>query len=468
MGKAFETLFGKGLLIEMKKLKQTAAAVLALAVAAGSMSGCSSTDYAMTANGQKVNAGVYINYIMNEMTNQMYTMYYGGEITDVSECFDKQIDGKDFAAYVKDTALENTKEFAAITAKFDELGLELSEEDAAEIKDSVSSSWENSGEFYESEGISKESLTQAYELSYKRQAIFDYYYAEGGIEEVKTDEIQTFVNDNYIRYKSITVAKSTNEDAEAAETENAELKELIEEYLAEAEELDFEGFDTIIDEYAAYKEAQSAEETEDSADGDESAVTELDSSSAGSEDATADNGDESAEDTVDSEASDESVSDDSSTVDESSADDDSAADADTELDSGADGEDGESEEEEEDPYENETVINYTNATDSESDSYSESYAAMLKEFKDAEFGKAAAYDDENNYYLYITADIADRTDYVEDNRDTLLDEIKGDEFDELIDSWVEEMKIVLNDKAIKRYTVKEVYDRQNEYYSKQS
>lgn len=451
----------------MKKLKQTAAAVLALAVAAGSMSGCSSTDYAMTANGEKVNAGVYINFIMNEMTTQMYTLYYGGEITDMSQCFDKQIDGKDFAAYVKDTALENTKEFAAITAKFDELGLELSEDDAAGVKDSVSSAWENSGEFYESEGVSKESLTQAYELSYKRQAIFDYYYAEGGIEEVKTDEIQTFVNDNYIRYKSITVAKSTNEDSEAAETENAELEALINGYLAEAEELDFEGFDAIIDEYDAYKEAQTAEDTEGVTTDEESAVTELDSSSSESDGAIADSGDESS-DVVDSEGSDESAADDSSAADESAAEDDSAADADTELDSDADGEDGESAEEEEDPYENETVLNYTNATDSESDSYSESYAKMLTEFKNAEVGKAAVYDDENNFYLYITADIADRTDYVEDNRDSLLNEIKGDEFDELIDSWVEEMKIVLNDKAIKRYTVKEVYDRQNEYYSKQS
>lgn len=448
----------------MKKLKQTAAAALALAVAAGSMSGCSSTDYAMTANGEKVNAGVYINFIMNEMTTQMYTLYYGGEITDMSQCFDKQIDGKDFAAYVKDAALENTKEFAAIKAKFDELGLELSEDDAAEIKDSVSSAWENSGEFYESEGVSKESLTQAYELSYKRQAIFDYYYAEGGIEEVKTDEIQTFVNDNYIRYKSITVAKSTNEDEEAAETENAELKELINGYLAEAEKLDFEGFDAIIDEYDAYKEAQSAEDTEDVTDDEGSAVTELDSSSSESDEAAADSGDESA-DAVDSEGSDDSAADDSSAADESAAEDDSAADADTELDSDAD---GESDEEEEDPYENETVLNYTDATDSESDSYSESYAEMLEKFKNEEFGKAAIYDDENYFYLYITADIADRTDYVEDNRDTLLNEIKGEEFDELIDGWVEEMKIVLNDKAIKRYTVKEVYDRQNEYYSKQS
>lgn len=433
----------------MKRLKQAAAAALAVTVAASALSGCSSTDYSMTVNGEKINAGVYINFMVNEMTTQMYTLYYGGEITDPSECFDKQIDGKDFTAYVKDEALQNTKEFAAVNAKFDELGLSLSDEDKDAVKSSVSSSWEQSEGFYENIGISKESLTQCTELSYKRQAIFDHYYAEGGEEEVADDEIQSFVNENYIRYKNIVVPKSTAEDEEEKEAENAELNELIEGYLAEAETLDFYGFDTIIDEYDAYKEAQAAEtETADGGEGDEeSAVTELDSSSSADTDSP-----DSAADTSDDSAAD-----------------DSAADAETELDSSSAADaDGEESEEEEDPYANETVVNYTDATDEDSESYSETNAEMLEEYKNAEYGKAARYETEDYYYLYITEDIAERTDYVEDNKDSLLQTIKGDEFEEKIKSWVESLKITVNDKAIKRYAVKDVYDRQNDYYSSNS
>ncbi|MBR1723461.1 MAG: hypothetical protein IJ723_00340 [Ruminococcus sp.] len=66
----------------------------------------------------------------------------------------------------------------------------------------------------------------------------------------------------------------------------------------------------------------------------------------------------------------------------------------------------------------------------------------------------------------MTADIADKEGYASDNRDTLVSEMKEDEFQGLIDGWVETMKITVNQKAVKRHSVQEVYDRQEEYYSK--
>lgn len=439
----------KGLFIEMEKLKRIAAASVAVAITAAAFSGCaSSTDYSMTADGEKINAGVYINYILSEITTQMYTMYYSGELTDADKIFETEIDGKDFKTYIKDTAIDDTKELAAVRAKFDELGLELSEDDIAAIDNSVSGAWEQSGEFYEYEGISKESIRQYYEHSYKRSAIFDYYYDEGGIEEVSADEIQKYVNDNYIRYKSISVAKSTAENESAKETENNEIKELLDGYLAEAENLDFAGFDTIIDEYAEYQESQNEEDVSDTDS--EGAVTELDSQNDSAADSDTSDETENIGSTDDSEA-DTELNGDSS--------DSGATDSDV---------DGETEEEEEDPHKNETVTNYTNATDSEADGYSEVYAEMLKEFKSAEYGKAAIYENDTYYYLYMTADISERTDYTEDNHDTLLNNIKGDDFDALVKSWVESVNFVVNDKAVKRYTVQEVYDRQNKYYSENS
>lgn len=404
----------------MKKMKRAAAAAVAAAVTAGTMAGCSSTDYALTADGKKVNAGVYISYALSEMTSQMYTMYYGGKVKDLSECFDKQIDGKDFTTYVKDSALEKTKEFATVNAKFDELGLKLSKDDKNTISDNVSSSWDSNGDFYESEGISRESIKQTYEFSFKRSAIFDYYYAEGGKEEVPADDLQTYVNDNYIRYKLVTIPKSTSTDDDTKKSENAEIKELVDGYLEEAKELDFEGFDKIIDEYDAYKKAKDAEDSTDSS-ADESAA---DSSEADTE---------------------LSADTDTSSSDDSSADGDS---------------------EEEDKYPNETVVNYTDGTNKDSDKYNENNAELLKQIKEGEYGAAASWDNDTNYYIFMSADIAERTDYVDDNKETLLQSMKGDEFDSKVEGWVKEMKITVNNKAVKRYTVKEIYDRQTEYYNK--
>ncbi len=441
----------------MKKLKRAAAVLTAAAITASCAAGCSNTDYAMTADDEKINAGVYINYLVNEISNQMYMMYYSGEITDMNTCPDKEIDGKSFKDYVKDTALENLKEFAVISDKFEEFGLTLSEEEQDEIDANVSSQWEQSGEYFEYQGISRKSLEKFYQTSYKRQAIFDYYYEEGGVQEVTNDDLTAFVNDNYIRMKLINIAKSADEDETAKKEEDEKNKALLDGYLEEADGMSFEEFDAIMDEYDEYTAAQeeTAEDGTDlSIDGDIS--TELDDSSL-TDDAAAD---ASEEDT----SSEENTSTEEDTSSEEDVSDDEEAAADTETDDSSAAE-GTETEEEEDPYAHETVINYTNAIDTESSNYNEEYAKVLEAIHGAEFGKAGIYEDDNNYYLYMTADIAERTDYAEENRASLLQTFKGDEFDELIKSWIDAAKLTVNEKAIKRYTVDEIFERQQKYYS---
>ena len=462
----------------MKRLKQASAFVAAAAVAASSMAGCSSsTDYCATANGEKINAGIYINYLMNEMTNQMYTMYYSGEITEMSQCFDKQVDGKDFKTYCKDTAMENTKKFAAINAKFDELGLELSAEDIDEIKETVSSTWDQSGEFFEYEGVSRESLQQYTELSYKQTAIFNYYYEIGGTEEVTADAVTEYVNTNYIRYKKVNVSKSIAEDEETKTAENEEAKALVDGYLAEAAELSFEDFDKIIDEYAEYQTAKAEELTaeEDAADEAEDTESVAETETTETEE-TADESevsDESAADELTEEILDEStveaieeaaeeVEEEAESTEDSQAD---VTESESDDAEGEDSEEGEAEEEE-DPYENEIISDYTTAVDEEDDYYDEDNANMLKAFKDTTYGKAAIYETDDAYVLYITADIAERSDYGEENRETLVHAMKDEEFEQKITEWTEAVKFNANSKAVKRYTVQEVYDRQEEYYSK--
>ena len=517
----------------MFSMKRASAVLAAAVMAAASVTGCSSsTDYSMTAGGNKVNAGVYINYILNEMSSQMYQLYYSGEITDMKECLDKEIEGENFKTYVKNKALENTKEFAAVQAKFDELGLTLSEEDVQQIEDSVSSAWSSQEDFYKLEGVSRESLKMCYEHTYKKEAIFDHYYMEGGTEPVSDDDVNKFFADNYIRYKLVTIPKSSNEDEEAAKTENEELKTLWEGYIADAENLDFAGFDEIITKYNDYKEAKTAEESE-SAEGtdstadisgddlnvvtDESAAEESAAeteeaaeTTAAAEEAPAEENAESvvegevsaaeagaeesaAEETVETEesaaeteaaaettaASEEAPAEEStetasaaeeSDVTESSADDSTAGETGDEsaAEETADGEALTAEEEEEpDPYANETVINFTESTDTTYDYYDENYAALLTEIKNAEVGKVKSYENDKYYYIFVRADVSERTDYVTDHHEDLIHKMKDDEFDGLVKGWIEACSIVVNEKAVKRYTVQEVYDRQEEYAAKQ-
>ena len=134
----------------------------------------------------------------------------------------QEVDGKAFDEYLSDYALTATKEYAAVVDKFNELGLTLSDEDIKSINDSISSTWDSQGEFYESEGISKESVKLALKGSKMREELFDHYYAEGGEEAVSDDEMVKYLDDNYLRYKSISFAKTkASTDSSSSATDSS-------------------------------------------------------------------------------------------------------------------------------------------------------------------------------------------------------------------------------------------------------
>ncbi len=475
-------------------MKRTAAALCAAVLAVSMLAGCSQTDYSMTAGGEKINAGVYINYLLNEMTSQMYTLYSAQKITDPKDALTQEIDGKNFKTYVKEEAIKQTKEFAAVNAKFDELGLKLSKDDKAAVKDAVNSSWDQSKDFYESEGISKESLTQINEFSYKRTAIFEYYYGEDGIEAVTEDDVKSYLSDNYIRYKQISFSKSLSDDEDTAKTENEEIKATADSYLEQAKAVDYEGFDALIKQHDDEEAAKAAAESEEESDTDSEAPTidlglddyEADSTA----DTTAEETSESlaeVEDTVSQAEAETKAEETTETVaaeteapaetTEAAETTDTAAETSEETDSAevedltdesdvdlADvtGDDTAAE------TDNDNVVNYTTGTDTKSETYDEGYANRLKAIKAATYGEATFYEDDNAYYVIMTADINDKDGYATENRDTLVQEMKSDEFQGLIDGWVKALDIKVNSKAVKRYSVQEVYDRQEEYYSKNS
>lgn len=448
----------------MNRLKKICAFCAAAAVTL-SLAGCTDTSYVMQSGDQKVNAGIYIYNMYSEMSYQMSMMYYTQGITE--NYFDQEVEGKKFADYLSEQALKATKEYVAVVNKFEELGLELTEEETKEISDNVRSTWDSYGDFYESEGISKDSVKLVMRASTMRTKLFDYYYGEGGEEAVSDSDIESYLNDNYVRYKTIAIAKSTNEDETAAETENQEKKALRDEYLEKANGVSFEDFDAVIEEYNEYVAAQS-QENSDSSDIDSSVADAADSSLAADTDSSMaddtsseiESGDEQqvmAPVMEDSSAADESsVADSTSSVDESSMSDDSASDSEDGNETTADGT-----ETEEDPYANEMLYNYGTMDDDAKESVTGKLVAAVN---DLEFGVATAYEDDNNYYVIIKGDIKERSaEYASETHEDMVQIMKSDDFQKKVDSWVEATDIKENKDAIKRYTPKAVYDKQVEY-----
>lgn len=434
----------------MAKAKKITAALTAALLCTASLTACSDTSYVMTVGDSKINAGIYIYNELTEMSYQMTMMYYQNGIK--KDYFDQKVDGKAFDEYLSDYALTATKEYAAVVDKFNELGLTLSDEDIKSINDSISSTWDSQGEFYESEGISKESVKLALKGSKMREELFDHYYAEGGEEAVSDDEMVKYLDDNYLRYKSISFAKTkastdssssaTDSSTDSAAAANEEAKAKRDEFLEKAQGVSFDDFDSIIDEYNDYVASKKASDSSSAADSDSSAS---DSSTASDDTSSVSDIDTSS-----------TASDDTSSVSDSTADSSTAS---SDTDSSAD-----SSSSAPDPYANEKMANYGEMDDSQKDTAN---GKILKEVSGMSTDVATAYEDDNAYYILIKGDVKDRdTEYAKDNHEDLLKEMKSDEFQEKLTSWVEKLDIKVNNKAIKRYTPKVVYDKQTKYYSK--
>ena len=447
----------------MIKLKRIAAALTAVAMSCAIMTGCTDTSYVMTAGDDKVNAGVYIYNMLSEMSNQMMKMQYIDGIT--KDFFDQKVDNKSFSDYLSEYAESSTKEYMAVVDQFDKLGLELTADELKEINKNVSDQWENSSEFFESEGISKDSVKLVYKAAKMREKIFDYFYEEGGKEEVKKEDIVSYLNENYVRYKMISISKSTDEDKDKAEKADKESKAKRDKYLEKAENVSFDEFDKIIDEYNNESKAESESSSDSSSSADESSSAAESSSESSADSTESSQADSSAEDTSSAASDDtssqaettESGSDDSlAEIDESSSEADSST-ADSSADSSSESD------ESKDPYENEQFVNYGKMDDDKKKTDSGKLAEHVHSMK---VGKAETYEDDNAYYILIKGNVKDRSsEYAEENRSDMLQKMKGDDFKAKLTKWVEALKIQENSKAISRYTPKVVYDKQEKYQS---
>ncbi len=396
----------------MAILKKTVAFLTAAMITA-CVAGCADTSYAMKADNKEIKAGIYIDYLYNEMVNQIQTMAYSGV---TGSPLNQKIEGKKFADYVEEVALKTTKEHVVINNKFDELKLTLDPDETKQINSNLTDSWEQSAEDYEKQGISKESLKENYLTLSKRAALFNSFYAENGSEEVTVKDLEKYVDDTFLRFKYISFEK--NSEDQDAEKESVASRD---KYFKMAEKLDFAKFDEVIDAYSDEMEEKQAEEqaTEEATD-------------------VEDVSDEEAVDVSEAEVEDE-----------------------VEVD-----EDAETEDVEEDPYQNEQIINYDTVKDNEDNT---EYVNLLKAIKDMEIGKATLYEDDNLYYIIIKGDITERSEeYIADdnNRESTLYQMKKDDFQSKLDSWIKEIKFTMNDDAMKTFSATNVYSIMTEDYDK--
>lgn len=183
---------------------------LALAMLLG-VAGCNITTPATVGSigGVEIPAGIYLlaQYNAYSTAASNADLATGETADDVSAVLkasvtgtigDEEVttDGADYISRLTQRAIEY---YAAVEAKFDELGATLEDAATSEVADNADSMWESNGDVYEANGISKDTL-EAYLLnSQKAQACLEYMYGENGQQPVTDAEYEEFLK-NDCRY----------------------------------------------------------------------------------------------------------------------------------------------------------------------------------------------------------------------------------------------------------------------------
>lgn len=443
-----------------KNFKRIAAGLVSSAVIITS-AGCTlgkNTAYALTVDGYKIKAGVYIYYTasaMSEATNLALKQDENLDTKDKDALKKIKIEGKDFVDFVKDKATENCVNHVATIKHFDELELELTETQENEIDQFVDMNWESNEDMFDKNGISKESLEEVVTSSYKSEEVFKAYYGEGGSEKIEESQLKEYYTENNARVRYIDMDLHDAEGNDLDEAGKKEIEDMANDFLKRAkaakdEKAMLEEFDAFQEEYDEYVADQAAEAAGEEAT-DESTTeapteeeTEAETTAAETE-AEEDNDTESdideqvAEAATDNDVSDEETD---NPVTTAPASEDAEAETTTTV----------------NPYANETIIHVVTTTEGQKEedvTYNPSKECYNWIFNDAKQGVPDIVKDEHTMYVIVRLDINERmTDedlWDEEGVEDVRYEMFSDEFQDMLDSWGDEYEVVKNKKAYKKY-----------------
>ncbi|MDR2558818.1 MAG: hypothetical protein LBC86_04640 [Oscillospiraceae bacterium] len=216
--------------------KKITALIIAATMILG-LSACADTRSALTVNGESVRAGEYIYMQINaaqEAAERFMELYPDVVIHEEGfDFFSQEIDGKSFGGWVNDRAVELLTEMAAVAVLFGELGLEFSTGDEFEVRRSVDAMWGNPdvrasfgldydtfGDFYEDIGVGKESIVSVLLHGMREEMVFFAIFGEDGTEAVPQEEISSYFEQNFVRYRVIKMSFFNLGDAEVIDLEN--------------------------------------------------------------------------------------------------------------------------------------------------------------------------------------------------------------------------------------------------------
>lgn len=205
------------------------AALAAAVVCAVSLTGCSDNGYMGTVDGMEIRNGIYLSNMLtahSKATNAVNeAKEEAGDTSEITDLFAEEIDGVSAEEWIKTETVELVKRYVAIDKLFDSKGLTLTDEERSEVTGGVNDNWDAEtinyygfslsvetyygyptlGEYYESIGIGKDSMKDIELNALKEEKLFLDYFTNDEEAKISEDEINKYLSENYANVKYIEV-----------------------------------------------------------------------------------------------------------------------------------------------------------------------------------------------------------------------------------------------------------------------
>lgn len=192
----------------MKFFKKLVATVL-IACTALSFTACSDTTWAYKMGDKQVSSGLYI---MQTMTAYTLAQSHKDKNPDIEDIFKQKLDGKPAKQWIIDEAKKGCALYLATEAKFDELGLTLTETDNNMIEQDYKEGWPAVGAFFEKNGVGEETYRTTLINTRKKEKIFEKYYGKDGLEQVTDESLMAHFKENFASINMFGLKLETGDD----------------------------------------------------------------------------------------------------------------------------------------------------------------------------------------------------------------------------------------------------------------
>lgn len=420
----------------LKGLKKIIAGISAIVIMATTTSCGADTKWVLQYGDYEARAGIFLYYQMSAYYDAINTIQEENENFDTSDTKalkSATVEDTPIVDWIQNQATERTEVYLEVLKQFDELGLELTEDELSYIDTLTEYYWQYYSETYTQNGIGEQSFKDINTYSYKLNKVFDYYYAEGGVEEIPEQDLKDYYDTHNARVKYICLNSTDTNGSFLSD----EMKSMAEDFLKRANS--GESFDDLIQEYEDYKTQLAEEQAEADAETD----TTEDTGTIESESVSESNEVEEVEVLSTDEEIDNQELSTNNEDDTSETEDLTIGESETTTEVTA-------ETEEEDPYPNEYIISLSE--DETGTSGSPTYKVNQEIFAQSNFGTAFLVEEDNAYYVVVRYDIWERDDlWTDDTKSSIRSTLKSDEFNEKMLSSVDTGVLTKNNKAYTRY-----------------